>query len=207
MANSFIASIRYSYQLLADLPFISATKAVHLSPLIMVLPSYVSGVSSIPLLGETIGAHFDRVAARWAGREALVVRHQNIRWTFAQFKEHVDALAAGLLALGLEPGDRIGIWSPNNAEWVLTQFASAKAGLILVTVNPAYRVSELEHALRKSGCRALVTATRFKTSDYLGMVRALAPELAKSQPDELHAERLPDLRTVICLAGEQQGGG
>src|SRR5690242_17792286 len=140
-------------------------------------PSYVCGSSSIPLIGETIGAYFDRAATRWASIDALIVRHQKIRWTYAQLKEHVDAVAAGLIALGLKPGDRIGIWSPNNAEWVLTQFASAKAGLILVTVNPAYRVSELEHALRKSGCKALVLARSFKSSDYLGMLRTLAPEL------------------------------
>ena len=172
----------------------------------MTLPSYVSGVSAVPLLGETIGAHFDRAAARGAGREALVVRHQNIRWTFADFKNHVDALAAGLLALGLEPGDRIGIWSPNNVEWVLTQFASAKAGLILVTVNPAYRVSELEHALRKSGCKALVLARSFKSSDYLGMLRTLAPELSRSHPGRLEAQKLPALRCVIHLGEEEEPG-
>src|ERR1041384_4014359 len=101
-------------------------------------PSYVSGISSIPLLGETIGVQFERAAVRWAAREALVVRHQQIRWTYAELHERVDALAAGLVSLGLEPGDRLGIWSPNNAEWVLTQFASARIGLILVNINPAY---------------------------------------------------------------------
>src|SRR5262245_18352576 len=126
----------------------------------MTAPSYVSGVSALPLIGETIGVHFDRAVSRWGERDALVVRHQPIRWTYAELKERVDRLAAGLLALRLDPGDRIGIWSPNNAEWVLTQFATAKIGLILVNINPAYRLSELEHALRKSGCKALVTAIR-----------------------------------------------
>ncbi|HUI79034.1 MAG TPA: AMP-binding protein [Bryobacteraceae bacterium] len=156
-------------------------------------PSYVCGTSSVPLIGETIGVHFDRAAARWSNLEALVVRHQNIRWTYAELKRRVDDLAAGLIALGLEPGDRIGIWSSNNAEWVVTQFATAKAGLILVNINPAYRLTELEYALRKSGCKALITAPRFKSSDYLAMIRALAQE-----------GRVPQLRTVVNLGGEEQ---
>ncbi|MDE3159948.1 MAG: AMP-binding protein, partial [Acidobacteriota bacterium] len=158
-------------------------------------PSYVCGTGSMPLIGETIGSHFDRAAARWAGREALVVRHQQIRWTYAELKTHVDALAAGLIALGLEPGDRVGIWSPNNAEWVLTQFATAKAGLILVNINPAYRLVEVEHALRKSGCTALITATQFKNSDYLGIIRPLVEQ-----------GRLPRLRTVIHLGDGSEDG-
>ncbi|HET6934435.1 MAG TPA: AMP-binding protein [Candidatus Angelobacter sp.] len=169
-------------------------------------PSYVSGTSSVPLLGETIGQHFDRAAARWPDREALVVRHQNVRWSYRELKHRADALAAGLIALGLKPGDRIGIWSPNTAEWVLTQFASAKAGLILVTVNPAYRVSELRHALRKSGCKALVLATGFKGSDYLEMLRTLAPELKRSAAGDLHANELPELRHVIHLGDHPEPG-
>ena len=135
--------------------------------------SYVQGASEVPLLGETVGAHFGRAAARWPERPALIVRDQGIRWTYAELDAQVDAFAAGLLALGLEPGDRVGIWSPNNAEWVVTQFATAKAGLILVNINPAYRTHELDYALNKVGCRALVTATAFKTSDYLAMLREL----------------------------------
>ena len=161
----------------------------------MPLLSYVCGTGSMPLIGETIGSHFDRAAARWAGREALVVRHQQIRWTYAELKTHVDALAAGLIALGLEPGDRVAIWSPNNAEWVLTQFATAKAGLILVNINPAYRLVEVEHALRKSGCTALITAIQFKNSDYLGMIRPLVEQ-----------GRLPKLRTVIHLGDGSEDG-
>ena len=172
----------------------------------MPVPSYVCGLSQVPLLGETIGAHFDRAAERWPDREALVVRHQNIRWNYAELQRRVDELAAGLLALGMEPGDRVGIWSPNNAEWVLTQFATAKAGLILVTVNPAYRTSELQHALAKSGCRALVLAGQFKGSDYLAMLRSIVPELNKSEPGRLRSEVLPALEWVIHLGEAPQAG-
>ncbi len=113
--------------------------------------SYASGASGLPLIGDTIGVHFDKASQRWADRDALIVRQQNVRWSYGELKAKVDALAAGLLALGLAPGDRVGIWSPNNAEWVITQFATAKAGLILVNVNPAYRLSELDYALNKVG--------------------------------------------------------
>jgi fatty-acyl-CoA synthase len=129
----------------------------------------------------------------------LVVRHQNIRWTWRELQCQVDALAAGLIGLGLQPGERLGIWSPNNAEWVVTQFASAKAGLILVNVNPAYRLSELEYALNKVGCKALITATRYKTSDYVAMLHEIAPELKGAAHGELKAARLPDLHMVIRL--------
>ena len=120
--------------------------------------SYVHGVSATPLIGDTIGVHFDQAAERFADRDALIVRQQNVRWSYSALKARVDALAAGLLALGLTPGDRIGIWSPNNAEWAITQFATAKAGLILVNINPAYRLTELDYALNKVGCKALITA-------------------------------------------------
>ena len=159
--------------------------------------SYASGPSAVPLLGETIGAHFARTVARWGDRPALIVRQQGVRWSYRELGEKVDAFAAGLLALGLKPGDRIGIWSPNNAEWTVTQFATAKAGLILVNINPAYRLAELEYALNKVGCRALVTATSFKTSDYIGMVNTLAPELRHARPGHLDAAKLPALRIVI----------
>ena len=134
-------------------------------------------MSLTPLIGDTIGVHFDKAAARFGDRDALVVRQQNVRWSYGELKEKVDAFATGLLALGLSPGERIGIWSPNNAEWVVTQFASAKAGLILVNINPAYRLTELDYALNKVGCKALITADSFKTSDYVGMLRELAPEI------------------------------
>src|ERR1700676_5740977 len=157
--------------------------------------SYVHGNSGPPLIGKTIGALLDEVSATDGAREALVVAHQKVRWTYAKLKSRSDAFASGLLALGLEPGDRIGIWAPNCAEWTIAQFATAKAGLILVNINPAYRLTELEHALRKSGCRALITAARFKNNDYLAMIRTLAEQA-----------RLPELQTVIHLAEEPQSG-
>ena len=142
--------------------------------------SYVCGVGTEPLLYKTVGAMLEDAAARWGEREALIVRHQNIRWTYRELDEAADRLAAGLLHLGLAPGDRVGIWAPNRYEWIVTQFASAKAGLILVTINPAYRTSELEYALNKVGCKALVLAPSFKTSDYAAMldqIRSKVPQL------------------------------
>jgi fatty-acyl-CoA synthase len=168
--------------------------------------SYVHGASDKPLLGETIGQFFDAACTRWADRPALVVRHQNVRMGYGELKEAVDKLAAGLLTLGLHPGDRIGIWSPNNSEWVLTQFATAKAGLILVNINPAYRTVELEYALNKVGCKALILAERFKTSDYVGMLRELAPELNRAAPGKLESARLPALRAVVVLGEADHAG-
>ncbi len=168
--------------------------------------SYVSGASAKPLLGQTIGDCFDATCAAHPDGMALISRHQKIRWTYAELKQRVDALAAGSLALGLEPGDRIGMWAPNCWEWAVTQFAAAKAGLILVNVNPAYRLSEAEYALNKVGCKALVTAIAHKTSEYLAMLRDLAPELSSARPGALQATRLPALRLVITL-GEQEHAG
>jgi fatty-acyl-CoA synthase len=159
-----------------------------------------------PLIGETIGVHFDQAAERWSSRDALIVRQQNVRWSYGELKAKTDAFAAGLLALGLAPGDRIGIWSPNNSEWTITQFATAKAGLILVNINPAYRLSELEYALNKVGCKALVTADTFKSSSYVGMLRELAPEIERSAPGRLQAKRLPALATLIRIGeGDARG--
>ena len=166
--------------------------------------SYVHGNSGRPLIGKTIGALLDEVSAANGAREALIVAHQKIRWTYAELKSRSDAFASGLLALGLEPGDRVGIWSPNCAEWTTAQFATAKAGLILVNINPAYRLSELEHVLRVVGCRALITAARFKSSDYIAMIRELVPELG-STSGELRGERLPELRHVVSIAGTHDG--
>ena len=167
--------------------------------------SYVSGTSDVPLLGDTVGRHFDRTVRRWGDRPGLVVRQQQIRWSWAELGRQVDALATGLVALGLQPGDRVGIWAPNRAEWIVTQFATAKAGLVLVNINPAYRLAELEYALNKVACRALVIATRFKTSDYAAMVRTLAPELATAAPGTLNAARLPHLRWLIQIDGAMPG--
>ncbi len=168
--------------------------------------SYVHGAGETPLIGQTIGVCFDAAAERFAERDALISRHQQIRWNWRTLRERVDALAAGLLALGLERGDRVGIWSPNNAEWVVTQFATAKAGLILVNINPAYRVTEVEYALNKAGCVALITAARFKSSDYLGMLREVMPELAVAAPGNLRAAKLPGLRLIITIGDEGAPG-
>jgi fatty-acyl-CoA synthase len=128
-----------------------------------------------PLIGETIGANFDRIVASDPDREALVVRDQDVRWSYAELGARVDRLARAFVATGLRPGDRMGIWAPNCAEWVLVQYASAKAGVILVNINPAYRTSELEFVLNQSGCRVLVSARAFKSSDYVSMVEEVAP--------------------------------
>ncbi|HRP65833.1 MAG TPA: AMP-binding protein [Thauera sp.] len=168
--------------------------------------SYVHGASDKPLIGQTIGRFFDEACARHAEREALVVRHQNVRLTYAQLKSRVDALACGLMRLGLEPGERIGIWSQNTMEWALTQFASAKAGLVLVNINPAYRRSELEYALNKVGCRALVLSPAFKSSNYLEMIADLAPELGHCEPGLLRSHRLPSLEMVIRMGADTSPG-
>ena len=166
------------------------------------LPSHVAGPRPDALLDETIGALLERIARRWPERPALVVPAQHVRLNYAQLDAAVTRLAAGLLQLGLQPGDRIGIWSLNRAEWVLMQFATARVGLILVNVNPAYRSHELEHALALVECNALVLTRRFKTSDYLSTLRELAPELDASAPGALRAARLPTLRHVIVLGDE-----
>jgi fatty-acyl-CoA synthase len=168
--------------------------------------SHVSGDRSQPLLHETIAALFSGAVAKYGPREAAVFVDSGRRFTWDQLSETVDAFAAGLLKLGLEKGDRIGIWSPNRWEWLVTQFATARIGLILVNINPAYRLSELEYALNKVGCRALVTAAKFKTSDYLGMVRTLAPEIDAAEPGRLKAAKLPHLEIVIRVGDEKSPG-
>jgi fatty-acyl-CoA synthase len=168
--------------------------------------SYVHGTSPTPLIGETIGVNLERARLRWPGNEAVVVCHQGVRWTYEDLNREADGLAAGLLALGLEPGERVGVWSPNKAEWIAAQFATAKAGLVLVNINPAYRLAELEYALNKVDCAALVMADRFKTSDYIAMLRDLVPELDGARPGELQAERVPSLKSVIRLGRDRTAG-
>ena len=168
--------------------------------------SYTCGPQDQPLLAMTIGQAFDDTVARFAGREALVVRHQQLRYSWSELAEQVDRCARALLALGVQVGDRVGIWAPNCAEWCITQFASAKVGAILVTINPAYRGSELDYALQQSGCRWLVCADAFKTSDYHAMLVQLLPELAASQPGELRSARLPQLCGLISLADRAPAG-
>ncbi len=166
--------------------------------------SYACGATDVPLIEQTIGAFFADMVVRQPEREALVSVHQGRRYTYAQLQTEAHRLASALLGMGLNPGDRVGIWSHNNAEWVLMQLATAQVGLVLVNINPAYRTSEVEYALNKVGCRLLVSMARFKTSDYLGMLRELAPEWLGQQPGKLHAARLPQLQTVVWIdeAGE-----
>lgn len=169
-------------------------------------PSYTRGRQDKPLLAMTIGAAFDATVARFPEREALVVRHQGLRYSWRSLAEAVEVHARALMALGIQSGDRLGIWAPNCAEWCITQFASAKVGAILVNINPAYRSSELEYALRQSGCRWVVCADAFKTSDYHGMLQGLVPELASAPIGQLASEALPELRGVISLAAEPPAG-
>ena len=157
--------------------------------------SYDHGVSTKKLIGETIGSFFDRMVDRHRDREALVVKHQNIRWTWGELARRVDDLAAGLMTLGLERGDRIGIWAPNTAEWTLTQFATAKAGLVLVNVNPAYRRAELEYAMNKVECKTLVMAPQLKTSNYLEIVADLVKD-----------RKLPHLEHIVRLGKDKTPG-
>jgi len=154
----------------------------------------------------TIGAAFDRTVERFPQREALVVRHQQLRYTWAELAEAVDRCARGLLALGLQAGERVGIWSPNNAQWCITQFATAKIGVVLVNINPAYRLSELEYALKQSGCRWLICADAFKTSDYHAMLHELLPELESAAVGALQSHMLPELRGVISLCDKPVDG-
>jgi len=142
-----------------------------------VATSYASGASAVPLLGETIGANLDRNAVAHPDREALVDVPSGRRWTYAQFVADVDTLALGLLELGVEKGDRVGLWSPNCPEWTLLQFATAKVGGILVSINPAYRSHELAYVINQSGCRLLVSATEFKTSSYVDMIDSVRDEI------------------------------
>ena len=168
-------------------------------------PSHARGATEPPLIEQTIGALFDAMVERYPEREALVVAHQQRRYTYRQLQTEANRLASALLGLGLSPGDRVGIWSHNNAEWVLMQLATAKAGLVLVNINPAYRTAEVEYALNKVDCKALVTMPRFKTSDYIGMLRELAPEWAHAKAGEpLESQTLPHLKHAIWIdvAGE-----
>ncbi len=172
----------------------------------MTKPSYDKGATDVPLIEQTIGAYFDESCARYAPREALVSRHQGVRLTYAEFRRRVDALACSLMRLGLAKGDRIAIWSQNNVEWALTQFATAKAGLILVNINPAYRRAELEYAINKVGCRAIILSPAFKTSDYIGMLVDLASELMSCAPGKLVSQRLPTLKWAIRLGADHSPG-
>ncbi|MEX0840446.1 MAG: AMP-binding protein [Parvibaculum sp.] len=167
--------------------------------------SHVRGADAPPLREETIGQALSAAAVKWPDREALISVHQNIRWSYRELTDKAEALAAGLLTLGLVRGDRVGIWAPNCAEWTLTQFATAKAGIILVNINPAYRLSELEYTLNKVGVKALIAPERFKTSEYVEMVETLAPEIARAT-GEISSAKLPHLKHAIQIGGKRRAG-
>jgi fatty-acyl-CoA synthase len=167
--------------------------------------SYVHGASDVPLIGATIGDLFDHVAAQVPENEALVSCHQGVRYTYRAFQALCDRFARGLMALGIGKGDRIGIWATNHAEWVVAQFATPKIGAILVNINPAYRVYELEYALNQSGCAALIIGPAFKSSDYAAQLREVCPEIDRSAPGDLRAARIPALQTVITFGCTMDG--
>jgi len=165
----------------------------------MVTGSYACGHSVKPLMGETIGGMLNRIAARYPDNEAMVSVHQNIRWTYREFRERADALARGLMALGVERGDRVAIWSMNYAEWTLTQFATAKIGAILVNINPAYRVYEFEYALKQAEVSTLIVQGRFKNSDYVGMFYEACPEAIDARAGRISSEKFPFLKNVVFM--------
>jgi fatty-acyl-CoA synthase len=168
--------------------------------------SHAIGPTAVPLIEETIGNHFSAMARRFPERQALVSCHQARRLTYAELDRETDRLASALLRSDLRQGDRAAIWAHNCVEWLLMQIATAKVGIVLVNINPAYRVSELEYALNKVDCKMLVTMTAYRSSDYLAILRDLAPELLASDPGDLHAARVPGLRTVVHLGAGREPG-
>ncbi|CAK6976645.1 medium-chain acyl-CoA ligase ACSF2%2C mitochondrial [Scomber scombrus] len=186
----------------------AASRGIHVDcpPIIPTLTSsYAHGTTSSTLLHTTVGQTLQKTVEQWPDREAVAFLEDGVRKTFAQFSQDVDQAAAGLLALGLEKGDRLGMWGPNTYEWILFQFATAKAGIILVSVNPAYQLQEVEFALRKVGCKAIVCPSEFKTQKYCDMLRKICPEIESSTPGDIKSARLPDLRSVIVLDSRQPG--
>src|SRR5947209_1381804 len=168
--------------------------------------SYANGTSDVPLLGLTIGDMFDQTVEKYPDHPGLISRQQNVRLTYRQLHEQVNQCAKGFMQLGFQKGQRVGIWAPNRAEWCITQFATSKVGIILVNINPSYRLHELEYALKQSECSAIVIAPSFKTSNYTEMMYTLVPELNDCEPGKLKAEKLPDLTTVIRLGSEKVPG-
>ena len=164
------------------------------------------GVSTPALIEQTIGEFFTTVVQQWPNHAALVSRHQDVRYTYRELDRQSHRLGSALLRGGLVAGDRVGVWAHNCYEWLLMQIATAKAGIILVNINPAYRVTELEYALNKVGCKMLVTMTAYKTSDYIGIVRELAPEVQHSNPGQLHAARAPKLKHIVHLGNDAIAG-
>ncbi|TNN40596.1 Acyl-CoA synthetase family member 2, mitochondrial [Liparis tanakae] len=186
----------------------AASRGIHVDspPIIPYLTtSYAHGTSTTSLRHTTVGETLLKTAERWPDREALIFVQDGVRKTFAQVQQDVDQVAAGLLAIGLQKGDRLGMWAPNIYEWTLIQYATARAGIILVTVNPAYQVQEAEHVLRTSGCKAVVCPSQFKSQNYSGMLRELCPGIDSSTPGDIRSARLPELRSVVLLDSRQPG--
>ncbi|WP_375185542.1 AMP-binding protein [Pseudoalteromonas sp.] len=181
------------------------TKNTHYNALPLT-QSYYQGRTDIPLIEQTIGQYLDNIVDNYPDHPAIVVHHQQIRLTYRQYQQQINQLAMGLLSLGVKPGDRVGIWSPNNIEWCLTQFATAKIGAIMVCINPAYRPSELKYALNSVECSTLITASEFKASNYISMLNELAPELKDSQAGELNLNALPHLKNIIRIGDEPATG-
>jgi fatty-acyl-CoA synthase len=170
--------------------------------------SYVHGATAAPLLGDTIGGALNRAAVRFGDREALISCHQQLTYTYGGLLQAVNRAARALLALGVARGERVGIWSPNNAEWVITQYAAAKVGAILVNLNPGYRARELEYALNQSGVSVLIAARTFRKTSYVEILLRLAPELARAHAGApLEAHRVPALRRVVYLGADPDPGG
>jgi len=172
----------------------------------MLKRSYVCGDADEQLIYETIGNYFDNIVDRFPDNDALIIPYQNIHWTYKKFQHEVNRLAAGLLNLGISKGDRVGIWGPNSVEWCLTQFATAKIGAIMVCINPAYRTYELEYALNKVDCKAIITAESFKSSKYVQMLQEVSPELSSQNPESLQLTALPQLEMIIRMGREQTPG-
>jgi len=168
--------------------------------------SYAHGVSTTPLLGETIPGMLDHIVSLYPDNEAVIDVPTGRRWTYAQLRSDCRRVAKALMALGLQRGDRVAIWATNHPEWVLVQFGTAMAGIVLVNINPAYRTHELEYALRNSEVSALLLIERFKTSDYVGMVYAICPEAREARAGSLASEKLPKLKTLAVMEpGEHPG--
>jgi fatty-acyl-CoA synthase len=168
--------------------------------------SYAFRGSEKPLIGRTIGEMFDEIADKYPDNDAIVSIHQDSRYTYRQLQQEVNRAAKGFIALGLKKGDRLAIWATNISEWIITQFATAKAGIIMVNINPAYRTHELEYALRQSETQALLLLDRFKTSDYVKMFYEVCPEARDSRPGQISSQKLPFLKTAVLLRGDKQPG-
>ncbi|XQF93687.1 AMP-binding protein [Pseudoalteromonas espejiana] len=184
----------------------NSAKEVELINTLPLSQSYFKGAQSTPLVNKTIGEYFDFIVDKKPNALAVVVSHQGVRLNYKEFQQQVNQLAMGLLASGVKPGDRVGIWSPNNIQWCLTQFATAKIGAIMVCINPAYRPSELAYALNSVECSTLITANSFKGSNYIDMLTSLAPELNQCDPGKLESKALPSLKNVISIGDEPVPG-